>query len=103
MGVHADQPPATGRGKSQVERDRDVRKGVGDDLEPRVQCLPLLDDRAGAVGGPAVDDHELEVLVALAQHRVERGTDRLLLVAGRHDHGDELVRVLPRLADTPAR
>jgi hypothetical protein len=52
---------------------------------PREPVRIGLDDLDGAVGGPAVDDHVLERLVALVEHRSQRSLEESRLVERRRD------------------
>ena len=69
---------------------RRLRSGVRlpvDPLEPRVG--ERVDDFVATVRAAVADDPDLEVLVVLTPHAVERARERHATVVGRDDHADE--------------
>ena len=97
VGVRRDDVVGVGEGQQLAARVPDPLVAGGPqpvvvgvhDADPGVAAGVLVRDRARAVGGAVVDDHDLEVPVALRQDAVERlgqvGRD----VVHRHDHADQ--------------
>jgi hypothetical protein len=89
--VHAHDHVTAGVANHPVEAGGLQAVGVVDQADARVGCDQAVEDLAGAIGGPAVGDQDLDAVrrVVLRLHRGDAGLDVVLLVEGRHRDRDQ--------------
>ena len=68
-----------------------LRRGFLQELDPLIVSHPSAHNLGGRVRRVAVHDHDLEALVVLRAHRVQAGSDVVLLVACRDHDRHQLI------------
>ena len=66
------------------------QRGRGFEADPSIASRQFADDRGGAVGGMIVQHDDFKVATAIGQHRLERGANVLLFVAGGDENADRI-------------
>ena len=86
VGVHSGEI-ATPRGCARtLERGDDARRLLSNDPHPRIPASPVRENGGGVVRGTVVDDHDLEVIEALRNQRVQCFVKKVPTVADGEEH-----------------